>query len=415
MIRFAQNLLRDVLILAMTVTFALLVMSNAKAADYRMMAGDTVEVSIHGAPDLRRRAVLNVDGQIILPIVGSVKLAGLSLAQGRETLRDLFARDGSIANADVTVEVVEHRPFYISGDVSKPGSYPYRPGMTVRQAIAVAGGLDLLRMRLNANPLMEAADLNNEFESLRIEFVKQQARIGRLQAELAGQAKVDFGKLNEVPIPAALYKEITGLELKQLEARLSGAAKDKAAIEKARSHVTAELAALEQQQRAEEQGVQQQTDDAAKVKAVHERGLAPLSRMVDEQRMLLLAKGRLSSTMAQVLSARRTIEDLGRQITKTDETLRLEALRELQESYSTLEKTRIKMQTVAEKLTYVGTVSSVTAVARDAVRAVIHRRQDERDTQIEADPETEIAPGDALEIALKRSQKPAPFTELRSN
>jgi polysaccharide export outer membrane protein len=398
----------------MVVTFALL-FASAAMADYRMMAGDTVEVSVYGAPDLRRRAVLNVDGQIILPIVGTVKLAGLSLSQGRERLRDLFARDGSIANADVTVEIVEHRPFYISGDVSKPGSYPYRPGMTTRQAIAVAGGLDVLRMRLNANPLMEAADLRNEFESLRIEFVKQQARIARLQAELAGKAKVDFGKLNDVPIPAALYAEITGLETKQLETRLSGAAEDRTAIERARNHVVAQLAALQQQQTAEAQGVQQQTEDAAKVKAVHERGLAPLSRVIDEQRMLLLSKGRLSATMAQVLEAKRTIEELGRQLNKADETLRLDILRELQEGYSAMEKTRMKMQTVAEKLAYVGTVSSVTAVARDAVRTVIYRRQDERDVQIEADPETEIAPGDALEIALKRSPKPVPLTDLHSN
>jgi polysaccharide export outer membrane protein len=119
--------------------------------------------------------------------------------------------------------------------------------------------------------------------------------------------------------------------------------------------------------------------------------------------------------MAQVLGAKRTVEELGRQIDKTDEALRIESLKELQEGSIALEKTRVRMQTVAEKLTYVGAASNATAFKRDAIQAVIHRRQGEQTTQIDADAETNLEPGDVLEITLKRSQMPGLVTESRSN
>src|SRR5262245_55228131 len=79
-------------LLAIVITLAPLFFAGFARADYRLTAGDTVEVSIYGAPDLRRRTALNVDGQIALPLVGSVELAGLSVSEARDKLRDLLAR-----------------------------------------------------------------------------------------------------------------------------------------------------------------------------------------------------------------------------------------------------------------------------------------------------------------------------------
>ena len=62
----------------------------------------------------------------------------------------------------------------------------YRPGLTVRQAIALAGGYDVMRLRMN-NPFLEQADLRSEYTSLWAEFAKEQMRIARLQAELEGK------------------------------------------------------------------------------------------------------------------------------------------------------------------------------------------------------------------------------------
>ena len=66
---------------------------------------------------------------------------------------------------EVTTVIAEYRPIYVNGDVSKPGEYPYRPSITARQLVAVAGGYDILRTRMN-NPYLESADLRSEYGSL---------------------------------------------------------------------------------------------------------------------------------------------------------------------------------------------------------------------------------------------------------
>ncbi|OKO88691.1 hypothetical protein AC629_08780 [Bradyrhizobium sp. NAS80.1] len=66
-------------------------------------------------------------------------------------------------------------PFYVNGAVSKPGEYPYRPSITARQLVAVAGGYDFMRIRMS-NPSLGSADLRSEYGS--------QARMWRIKTEL---------------------------------------------------------------------------------------------------------------------------------------------------------------------------------------------------------------------------------------
>jgi polysaccharide biosynthesis/export protein len=103
---------------------------------------------------------------------------GAALATKAFRMRAPDARENVIViDADeVTATVAEYRPIYVNGDVSKPGEYPYRPSITARQLVALAGGFDIMRMRMN-NPYLEAADLRSEYNTLWTEFAKEQARI----------------------------------------------------------------------------------------------------------------------------------------------------------------------------------------------------------------------------------------------
>lgn len=92
-----------------------------------------------------------------LPLVGEIQAAGVTPADlGRIIGDQLKERLGMIDAPDTAVEVVQYRPFYIIGQVDKPGEYPYRPGLTVLQALSVAGGMqrisDMGLFRLGAIP-----------------------------------------------------------------------------------------------------------------------------------------------------------------------------------------------------------------------------------------------------------------------
>jgi polysaccharide biosynthesis/export protein len=116
----------------------LIISTQAKAEyEYQVNVGDVLEVAVAGVPELRHRAPVQIDGNISLPLVGMLAVAGLPLPQirakiGAALTSKVFRQrtsDGReiavVIDADeVTTIVAEYRPVYVNGDVSKPGEYP---------------------------------------------------------------------------------------------------------------------------------------------------------------------------------------------------------------------------------------------------------------------------------------------------
>ena len=111
----------------------------AQAADYRLGSGDQVRVTVFGEEDLSGEFELDGGGAFSMPLIGTVEALEQSPRQLEEIIATLL-RDGYLKNPRVSVEVLNYRPFYILGEVNQPGSYPYRTGMTILNAAAMAGG-----------------------------------------------------------------------------------------------------------------------------------------------------------------------------------------------------------------------------------------------------------------------------------
>jgi polysaccharide biosynthesis/export protein VpsN len=107
--------------------------------DYKLGAGDKVRVTVVGQTDLSGEFTIEGSGFFSMPLIGPVKAGGLS-AKDIESGVTAQLKDGFLNAPRVNVEVTSYRPFYIIGEVSRPGQYPYVNGMTVLNAIALAGG-----------------------------------------------------------------------------------------------------------------------------------------------------------------------------------------------------------------------------------------------------------------------------------
>ncbi|QGZ31044.1 polysaccharide biosynthesis/export family protein [Stutzerimonas stutzeri] len=110
-------------------------------SQYRMSAGDVISIRVLGEPDLTFEELRLTDaGSFSYPFIGEVKAKGKTVAQIEELL--LTALKGKyLVSPRVSVNVLEYRHFYIIGEVKLPGGYPYQPGLTLRRAAALAGGL----------------------------------------------------------------------------------------------------------------------------------------------------------------------------------------------------------------------------------------------------------------------------------
>lgn len=109
------------------------------APEYRLGPGDKLKIQVFGHADLTGEIEVDSSGRIAMPLIGSVRAAGLSLPELRQNITQALDRD-YIVNPRVNVEVANYRPFFILGQVNKPGSYSYVNGMNVRQAVAIGGG-----------------------------------------------------------------------------------------------------------------------------------------------------------------------------------------------------------------------------------------------------------------------------------
>jgi polysaccharide export outer membrane protein len=133
-------------LVAVTSLLALLPAASAHGQDagsisnYRLASGDVISIQVLGEEDLKREKIRLSDAATIsYPILGEIKLFGMTVAELERVIRDGL-KGRYLVNPQVTVTIVEYRNFYINGQVERPGGYPYSPGLTVRKAVSIAGG-----------------------------------------------------------------------------------------------------------------------------------------------------------------------------------------------------------------------------------------------------------------------------------
>nr|WP_187435581.1 polysaccharide biosynthesis/export family protein [Bradyrhizobium hipponense] len=108
-------------------------------ASYHLDAGDKLRVVVYGQEGLTNNYAIDAGGSITMPLIGAVPARGRTTA-GLAGEIGARLRNGYIREPSVAVEIEAYRPFFILGEVSAPGQYPYVPNMTVESAVAIAGG-----------------------------------------------------------------------------------------------------------------------------------------------------------------------------------------------------------------------------------------------------------------------------------
>ncbi|WP_246251864.1 polysaccharide biosynthesis/export family protein [Ancylobacter pratisalsi] len=112
---------------------------GASVAEYTLGTGDRIRLTVFNEPTLSGEFEIDASGMISIPLIGNVKASG-ETPRALEQAITAKLSSGYMRDPRVNVEVLKYRPFYIIGEVSKPGEYPYRNGMNLMSAVAVAGG-----------------------------------------------------------------------------------------------------------------------------------------------------------------------------------------------------------------------------------------------------------------------------------
>jgi polysaccharide export outer membrane protein len=389
---------------------------NCFGAQYKLAPGDTVEVSIGGLPDQRSRGQIQIDGTIALPGIGTVEVAGLTPSEMQSRIETLLqsrilrhrSADGRdqtfvIKPGDVIASVVEYRPIYVSGDVLTPGQQAYRASMTVRQAVAVAGGFSLLRSRGHPGAI-DPADLVRDYESLATEYVKEYFHIVRINAELDGRDTFDKSVPKDVSLPAVVVDSVVRAEAESLKTSQNDFRTEKRFLQEAVIQTDAQFATLKQQHESEEKGVQADEEELQRVQKLLGTGLLTSPRVTENRRALLLSSTRSLQTSVEMMRLQRQNHDLRRQIERVASQRTINLLKEQKDSNVRLADLRVKMLALSQKLQPVGGTGALPVGTSNLYPEVtVIRKLGQRWDRIAASVDFDVEPGDVIEVALRPS------------
>lgn len=153
--------------------------SITETLPYIIGAGDTLKITVFGEKDLSENYKVGKDGTISMPLIGAISLDQKDLRGAEMVIADAL-RNGFLKDPSVSIEVTESRPFFILGEVRRPGSYNYVGGMNILQAIAISGGftyranrntVDILRGSTPSKPV--PYDIEKPVQAGDIIFVRE--------------------------------------------------------------------------------------------------------------------------------------------------------------------------------------------------------------------------------------------------
>ena len=263
--------------------FAMTMIISPAWAEYMVQQGDTIEIEVAGIPELKQRSTVQPDGAIAFPLVGALAVEGLTPAQLRSAVQTQLAKkiyrqranDGReilmvIQPEEVSAAIVAYRPIYVTGDVVKPGEQTFLPKMTVRQALALAGGTDI-----NARfgrPTRDLPALRVDFELAWVDFASATARIARVAAEL--NAASDLGKLDfpNWPLPKERLAEIERSENAIFQARMADYQRERDFLKSTVDQADERIAVVDRQQGEEEQGSRADTLELKRLVGAPQQG-----------------------------------------------------------------------------------------------------------------------------------------------
>lgn len=388
--------------------------ADEKSAEYRIGPGDRLELKVVGLPELGQKALVDINGNLPLPMLGSVKVSGLTLAEIQDKIRTALsgkivyrrAPDGkkvpNIADLDeILVEVAEYRPIYVNGDVPRTGEVVYRPGMRVRQALSLAGGQDQLAGR--AGNLVNVFDYGSSRETLMLEFSRERAQYWRLNAELDENGKASGDDLLQRLPQIGGADVIAKSEADMLAIRTRDWQNEKAYLAKAVEQAGARARALSEQFETETRGSVADAEEFERTRKLLEKTMTTQSRVTDARRAMLISATRALQIGVQVATAERDQEERARAMARSIDQRRADLMKQRDESALRLAQLKSRMEANDRKLVFMGGASKQ-VLGDDPAKLRITIKRDSVDglQTIAATEDTLLTPGDVVEVALKQ-------------
>jgi exopolysaccharide production protein ExoF len=386
---------------------ALLWTAGTAFADEAYLLGtqDKVKIDIYEFPNISGEFTIGASGEIGLPLVGAVPAAGRSTTTLAEELEEkLMKVEDVVGRPSIAIQVMEYRPFYITGNVERPGAYPYQPKLTVLKAVSMAGGMYRPSDTSLVRFARDAVNAEGSIEVLKVEAKQLRFRIERLKAEL----NHDESYVGS-PSPAQLddlERSFREQEQKIFAARTKLIAGQTDSGTKLRKVFEAEVASLRERVRLKRSEVETVEKDLERIRTLVGKGVTPESRISEFERLAADLSGEEEQLATQMLRAEQGVTQTEQLLRSLVDGREQEVVEELHEAEAALNQTMEKIKT-AKELLYEAMVVAPVAYEQmkggtdSAVAYQIVREVDGETQRIAAEEDHEVKPGDVVELVLR--------------
>ena len=341
------------------------------------------------------------DGMVTVPALGSIPTDGLSADElAGEISTRLQAKLGLVDLPDASVQIIEYPPIYLVGAVATPGQYPYHPGMTVLEAVAIAGGE--LRAGGGNAPLDETIKLEADLQGLSNDILRSRVRLARLQAELAGGTDIVLPAEIDQADPAII--EIVSQERTIFTARNNELTRQVAGLEAMRDLYNAQLDVLDQKAKAVDLQIAQIEEQLDGVRKLVQKGTITVSRQTEVERVLAGLKSDTLDSIIAAMTARQKLNETEREVARLKDNRHSEAAAQVQAEQANLERLLLNQVTTMRLLRQATGTLAAAKIAENtkvSLSYAVTREQQGQASTISVSETEPLLPGDVLKVALQ--------------
>lgn len=365
----------------------------------RFVQWDTIELNFVEFEALNGTYLVGPDGTIMLPVIGVVAVEGKSLSEVATSMSlDLQNRLGLVQPPGASLSVVGYQPIYVLGAVANPGAYDFFPGLTVQQALALAGGLETL-LDERQDGASAAIRVAGSLQEIAIDIAREEVSAARLRAEMDGAS--DFTVPEKVTHPDGqdALKAIIEHERALFDSRRNAKARALDALDDSRALLETEISALEEKLAGQTRQVNLLRESVGNMESLFERGLVRSPNLVSLQGQLINLENRQLDTETAVFRARQSIAELERERVDIEASRRLEILRELQRSEAVAERLQARRSTNRHLL--LGAEALLAATSQEPNIRILYQithQSPDGPQVLDVDPDTRLDPSDVLTV-----------------
>lgn len=374
------------------------------AAEYRLAPGDILTFDFLDDAELPVTVTISSDGDAQFPLIGSVKIGGLTVTAALDKLRSEYKSREILIDPKLSLNISTFRPIFVLGEVRSPGSFPFYSGLTVEQAVGLAGGTQIASVN-PSDRIVARARLRGEIEGADAQIVYEAVYAARLVAQLKHSAKIN---LKDVPDVAKDFVDdlplngVIEVEEKILSADLAASKSQASILSEGIVQGEGAIDILVQLVAQQKEVVENNEKDLERVSSLRKRELNTESDLSRAKNNASNEKSQLLETFATLARSRRELSEMKLQLAKLGADREKEILMQLQEREVEIKKLIASRQAAQEQILLMAAATADEANKTKITYSYEIRRNpvDAKPVSIEASTLTEMLPGDVLVVAI---------------